>query len=532
MITGSFIGAGVMTAYWVSFGFAYLDTATSSASMSSAAWRVPVAFQLLIAAPCLALISFLPESPRWLILTGRADEALRVLSALNDVSAADPWVYKEFLAIKDSVLEMSSGGFRSIFTNGEARHFHRTVLAFAIQAFQQISGINLVIQYIALILLEQQGYSGWVARLLAACLGSETLLASLVPVIGIDHFWGRRSLLIFGAVGMSVSMIVLTVMTWLRGAHLLATPAMRSNSAVANMPTQTATDATGTASTTVTTIFFFVFTTFFVIGWQGMAWLYSVEIVPLRIRGPATAVSTAANWLMNFWVVLVTPIALHSIGWQTYIIFAATNAFIAPLVYFFFPEAAYRTLEEMDVIFHAASLSRRPWTTVVRDSREAPLWYGRDGKAEFDYEGSEWHASQARKVRFSDEVTTDSSQGGLASSDGEKGSGSEGDWSKADAVLGRDVHDHSPSAPLRPKASDRDVRALPEMSSHQNPYNQNHHQNLEHNNNNNSSPPRYDPNLDPSESREDLRYFATAGAKSTSGAKGRRGLVSRDSGRV
>lgn len=50
-------------------------------------------------------------------------------------------------------------------------------------------------------------------------------------------------------------------------------------------------------------------------------------------------------------VVMVTPVAFATIGYQTYIIFAVINAFIVPCVYFFYPETAYRSLEEMDEIF-------------------------------------------------------------------------------------------------------------------------------------------------------------------------------------
>jgi hypothetical protein len=61
--------------------------------------------------------------------------------------------------------------------------------------------------------------------------------------------------------------------------------------------------------------------------------------------------STSANWAFNFMVVMITPVAFTSIGYQTYIIFAVINAFIFPVVYFFYPETAYRSLEEMDIIF-------------------------------------------------------------------------------------------------------------------------------------------------------------------------------------
>jgi len=82
-----------------------------------------------------------------------------------------------------------------------------------------------------------------------------------------------------------------------------------------------------------------------------MTWLYPTEIVPLRIRALANALSTSANWAFNFMVVMLTLVSFSSIGYKTYIIFAVINAFICPFVYFFFPETGNRSPEEMDVIF-------------------------------------------------------------------------------------------------------------------------------------------------------------------------------------
>jgi len=376
MITGAFITFGLMMSYWVGFAFAWIET-------SSAAWRVPIAFQIPMMLMVAVVLFFLPESPRWLILNGRAEEALRVLAALDDRTPEDAVVYKEFLAIKDAVIEMGSGGFGTIFNGkGEARHGHRTILACLIQGLQQVSGVNLIAQYLALLLLQQTGYTPWVSRLLAGCIGTVALLASFVPVVGIDHFWGRRSLMIFGSSGMTLAMILLAIMG-------------KVNTAAAHV---------------VLVIFFFVFTAFFVIGWQGMAWLYSAEIVPLRIRGPANALSTATNWLCNFWVVLITPIAFEAIGYTTYIIFAVLCAATIPLVWLYYPETAYRTLEEVDVFFHAADTESNPWRAVVYISQETPLWYGRDGQIDFDYEASEWHQRAQKKLDSSSGGSTGDSQ--------------------------------------------------------------------------------------------------------------------------
>jgi len=221
------------------------------------------------------------------------------------------------------------------------------VLAYVNQMFQQISGINLITYYIPIILQNQIHLSGLLSRIIAAANGTEYFAASWVAVFTIERF-GRRTLMLFGAVGMSISMAVLAI----------ADSFENSQGGIAAV------------------VFLFVFNTFFAIGWLGMTWLYPAEIVPLRIRAPANALSTSGNWAFNFMVVMITPVAFSSIGYKTYIIFAVINAAIVPTVYFFYPETAYRSLEEMDIIFRK---SKSIWDTVGIADRE-PRKYGKHGE--------------------------------------------------------------------------------------------------------------------------------------------------------
>lgn len=84
------------------------------------------------------MVVSLPESPRWLILTGREEEAKRVLSALNESSPDDEDIRREFLMIKNALLHMSSGGLKQVFTQGQYRYLHRVLLAVCLQIMQQV----------------------------------------------------------------------------------------------------------------------------------------------------------------------------------------------------------------------------------------------------------------------------------------------------------------------------------------------------------------------------------------------------------
>ncbi|ORX35673.1 general substrate transporter [Kockovaella imperatae] len=324
LFEGSLITLGVMTAYWVDLGFYF--------TKGSISWRFPIAIQMIFA---IVMITFmyafrLPESPRWLASKGRNEEALAVLAALEGVSVDDKKALRTFQGIKDAVAAEEAGGFafKELFHHGRGQNFRRTMLGILAQCFQQISGINLITYYLNSV-LEDIGLGPEMSRIISGVNGTCYFLTSLIAIAIIERA-GRRQLMLWMAAAQAGTMAVLA------GLYNIE---HRGNKAAQD----------------VSVLCLFLFNTFFSIGWLGMTWLYPAEVTPLRIRAPANALSTASNWLFNFFVVMATGPMFAGIGWGTYALFAALNGVVIwPVVYMFFPETKKYSLEELDIIFAIA----------------------------------------------------------------------------------------------------------------------------------------------------------------------------------
>lgn len=168
MIEGALITGGITVSYWIDYGtcrplllvpgvfpFSRFLTLVADPTIafsfieeSEVSWRFPLAFQIIFAFVIFFSILHLPESPRWLIMQGRNEEAISILESLNDLPRDDPYIENEFRSVKATVDEMSKGSFRSLFHMSEYREFHRVMLAYVNQMYQQISGINLITYYV------------------------------------------------------------------------------------------------------------------------------------------------------------------------------------------------------------------------------------------------------------------------------------------------------------------------------------------------------------------------------------------------
>lgn len=130
----------------------------------------------------------------------REDEAEGVLAALYDFPIDEPFVKQQIRDIRVS-LELSEGAsIRAMFTMGQDRVLHRTILACSTQMFLQMSGTNAIAYYGPTIFKQYLGFSTSNADIIAACSTLTIALGSIICSFTVDRF-GRRTLMLTSATG-------------------------------------------------------------------------------------------------------------------------------------------------------------------------------------------------------------------------------------------------------------------------------------------------------------------------------------------
>ncbi|PYH49628.1 putative MFS monosaccharide transporter [Aspergillus saccharolyticus JOP 1030-1] len=331
-IEGGIIAIGTMIAYWIDYGAHY--------GPQDLVWRFPIAFQVFFGLIIIIGMWKLPESPRYLIAHGKVEEGTRVLAALAGEEIGHPHVQLEKNLTLDSVRASgnSQAKFSDLLTGGPSQHFRRMLVGSSSQFFQQISGCNAVIYYLPVLLEDSIGQSHNFALLIGG-------INMICYAIFATFSWffiekiGRRKLFLGGSYGQCAAMIIVF-------ACLIPGDKESAKGAIFG---------------------FFLYMCFFGATWLPLPWLYPAEISPLRTRSKANAVSTCSNWLFNFTVVMITPVMVSRIGWGTYLFFAAWNAIFIPVIWFFYPETAGRSLEEIDLIFAKGYIENMSYVRAAKD---------------------------------------------------------------------------------------------------------------------------------------------------------------------
>lgn len=189
MISGlhaQFVGIGFACANWVGFGCSY--------SSGQFQWRFPFAFQCVPAIIVLGGIFWLPYSPRWLLEQERDEEAYEVIKRLHGNTGDDTFFRAEFTQMRDQLRfekSQNAASWKDCFATKSNRK--RILLAVLVQAFTQLSGIN-VINYYQTDLYKGLGQTGHMVTLLAGVYGLVGPIANVICLKYVDT-WGRRKTL-------------------------------------------------------------------------------------------------------------------------------------------------------------------------------------------------------------------------------------------------------------------------------------------------------------------------------------------------
>jgi hypothetical protein len=188
------------------------------------------------------------------------------------------------------------------------------------------SGVCSIGYYISYLLQNSVGLGHNLSLLLSGFNGLWYLVSALIPFVVIKHI-GKRWCLMIGAFGMGCCFLTMSL-------------TIRSGTYTASI---------------ICVIAFFLYYTFFALGFLAVPWLYNAEILPLHLRSRGNAITTSSNWIWNFVTVMITPSVMSKQGWKGYLIFTIFNFCFIPFIYFFYPETTGRRLEEIDAIFYKTS---------------------------------------------------------------------------------------------------------------------------------------------------------------------------------
>ena len=279
--------------------------------VDSIGWRYMLASCALPAGLFFLAALMMPDTPRWYVLKGQDDKAMKLLTQLDGIDDATATMVE----IKASLTQHS----------GKLLSFGVGVIVIGIflSIFQQFVGINAVLYYSNL-MFANIGLGRDAAFLETVIIMATNVVFTLVATFTVDR-WGRKPLLILGAIMMAAAMISMGFMfqTHMQGTALL-----------------------GAAM-------FYV--AGFSLSWGPVVWVMLSELFPNSIKGPAMGIAVAAQWIANFivtWSFLIidgdTKLnAIFNHG-AAYYFYGICSVLAALFVWKFVPETKGRTLEMIE----------------------------------------------------------------------------------------------------------------------------------------------------------------------------------------
>lgn len=296
---------GMLVVYFVNWGIA---SGQEIEWINNVGWRRMFWSEAIPAGLFGVLLLFVPETPRYLSLSGKNDEALKVLTKISGIDRA-----KEVMAeIKASVQQHTSAKVLS---------FGKTVIIIGIllSVFQQFVGINVALYYAPRI-FESMGAEKDASMMQTVIMGLVNVVFTLIAIFTVDK-WGRKPLLMVGSTGMAIGMFAIAGLAYF--------------------------EIIGIS----TLVFIIIYTASFMMSWGPICWVLISEIFPNKIRGKAVAIAVAAQWTANYLISSTYPAMMEFSGAFTYGFYGVMSVLSLLFVWKMVPETKGKTLEEMEKIW-------------------------------------------------------------------------------------------------------------------------------------------------------------------------------------
>lgn len=317
----AFVVGGILAGYAASYLFVGEE----------GGWRYMYGVAALPAALLAGGMMWLPESPRWLLLSGaREGEVKQALWKCRGGAATEQGVESELSLMKAAIARTpvweGTGGFG--FGELMSERYRRPLsIGVSLMLFQQITGQPSVLYYAASIFQAAGFSSPEEATQVSLWLGVFKLVMTGVAVATVDS-WGRRPLLLAGVSGIVLSLLALGS----AGSGLL--PVGDLGVAYANLAA------------------LLVYVGAYQMSFGPISWLMVGEVFPLKVRGQAIALATITNFASNFAVSLALPSIQETVGQSaTYFVFAGIGVMALATIYNIVPETKGKTLEQIEALW-------------------------------------------------------------------------------------------------------------------------------------------------------------------------------------
>lgn len=293
----------------------------------SGSYRIPVAVQFAFSIIIWVGIAMSPETPRYLIKKGDNNGAAKSLSRLRSLPVDHPSLVEELAEIRANHEYEMRVGTSSYLACYRAPILKRQLTGIGLQALQQFTGINFIFYYGTTYFTQAGIQNPFVISMITAIVNVVTTLPGLYLV----EKWGRRPLLLFGAVGMTVCQLIVACV----------------GTALPN--SQTASKAS------IAFVCFYI--SFFACSWGPCAWVVTGEIFPLKARAKGLSMTTASNWLINFALAYATPYLVEpgpgnaDLGPKLFFLWTGFCVVCTAFIYFFIYETKGLSLEEVDELY-------------------------------------------------------------------------------------------------------------------------------------------------------------------------------------